>query len=161
MINWLIIIAALTLLMLAHEAGHVIMAKLLGLKVTGFGLKLKPQPHLYVAVKWPFRAKYRNLYLAGGSLMTLILFITSYFLGFLSIQQVAIAFTLQIVLELNPFYSDITIALIYKKVDFRIKNSFQTEYNRHRFSVIWYIHFLAWAGIILVAIHLWQSLKFH
>ena len=74
---------------------------------------------------------------------------------------VAIAFTLQIVLELNPFYSDITIALIYKKVDFRIKNSFQTEYNRHRFSVIWYIHFLAWAGIILVAIHLWQSLKFH
>lgn len=161
MINWLIVIAALTLLMLAHEVGHFIMAKLLGLKVKGFGLKLKPQPHFYVAVKWPSGANQRNLYLAGGSLMTLILFITSYFLGFLNIQQVAIAFTLQIVLELNPFYSDITIALIYKKVDFRIKNSFQTEYNRHQFSFIWYMHFLAWAGIILVAINIWQPLNFH
>ncbi len=157
MMEWIIIPLLLAILMFTHEMGHIIIARLLRLQITGFGFKLKPYPHPYVSVKWPVKTSYRNLYLAGGMLMTLALFTVSYVMGILIVQQVAIAFTIQFILEMNPFYSDITIGLVYQRSKLRARNNFQKEHANHQFSPIWYVHFLAWAGIIFLFINLIQS----
>lgn len=142
-------------LIVLHETGHVIAAKLMRLSILKVGVQFKPYPHAYVSVKWPLNALKRFIYLFSGSAMTLLLFSIALAFNFFDFQLLYVAFALQIAIETNPFYSDFTIAIL----------STQNQHNRqptpeetqekseaYMFSAQWYLHFLIWSGVIFLLI---------
>ena len=51
------------ILLFLHELGHVISAKILGLKIKKISFLFNPYPHFFVAVSWPNNNKERMIYL--------------------------------------------------------------------------------------------------
>ncbi|QZT35894.1 hypothetical protein K5X82_11375 [Halosquirtibacter xylanolyticus] len=148
------ILMVTAVIMLLHELGHVISAKLMGLPIIDFGIKSKPYPHLYVSTERPSNDTQRFIYLSAGMISTLIWCVVLWSLGFLSYPFIMWAFILELALEANPFYSDITIALIAIKIRKKgLINPHESEYNRvikdHQFSIQWYIHFTLWTILVV------------
>ena len=100
------------ILLFLHELGHVISAKILGLKIKNISFLFKPYPHFFVAVSWPNNNKERMIYLFSGVFITLSLFAISICFNFFNLKALYIAFIIQIIIESNPFYSDYTIAIM-------------------------------------------------
>lgn len=133
----------LTILVLTtiHESGHVGTAKVLGLRITGIGLTMKPIPHPYVSINWSgSRPRVLAFFFAGVTLTALQF---SLLLGnhFFNQPIVYVAFCAQLILETNPFYSDFTLAfrfMVYPR---------RTEYS---YSLLWYVHLSLWAALIIL-----------
>lgn len=145
------------ILMILHELGHVITAKLLGLKVYAVGIQWKPYPHFFVAAEWPKKQSKRLIYLFSGTFITLLLFISCYSVGWFGKQYIYYAFVAQLIIESNPFYSDFTIAVItHNKFDASITKSYATLYKErflaYQFSYQWYLHFICWIILILILV---------
>lgn len=158
LVNILQIIIFVIALMISHESGHVISAKIMGLDIQKISFQLKPYPHFFVAIEWPRMEKQRLIYLFSGSFVTITLFITAFLFHFFGIKNLYCAFVVQLVLEFNPFYSDITIAAVTKtKFDYTNKEKsysdlYQEQFSNYQFSYKWYIHFTAWIAFILFSI---------
>ena len=155
----------LFVIVILHEMGHLISAKLMRLTVEKVGFSVKPVPRLYVSViDNNIPLKKRLIYLLSGSMMTLILF--TFFCTFVKYpQSLYYAFAYQIIVETNPFYSDYVVALIsglsrkeirrffYKKKHaphIETKDVIQEATSNYMYSGIWYIHFILWAIIIVL-----------
>lgn len=149
-----IIIFVITLMIL-HESGHVISAKIMGLDIQKISFQFKPYPHFFVAIEWPKLEKQRLIYLFSGSFITIFLFIVALSFHFFGIRNVYYAFVFQLILESNPFYSDITIAAATKnKLDYTntqkpYADLYQEQFSSYQFSYRWYIHFTIWIAFIL------------
>ncbi|MDC1105649.1 hypothetical protein OAT16_03025 [Prolixibacteraceae bacterium] len=141
-------------LMLLHELGHVISARILGLPIIDFGLKWKPYPHLYVSTQRPSNDIQRFIYLSAGIVSTLLWGGIVWGSGLLIIPYIMWGFILELALETNPFYSDFTIAMIGIKIRKKgLINPHESEYNQiikdQQFSLQWYIHFTLWTILIV------------
>ena len=158
MINIIQIIILVLVLMILHEVGHVIAAKILDLEVYQVGVCWKPYPHFFVAAEWPQTEKQRLIYLFSGSLVTVILFILASLFHFFYMRSLYHAFAIQLLIETNPFYSDFTIASITKSKlndphQHQLTNSlYQDQLSTYLFSRKWYIHFIIWAILLILLI---------
>ncbi len=115
------------ILLLMHELAHIVMAKLICAKIDSVGFF----PHPYVAIENPKTLINKILYLAAGLMSTLTLFLICYCSELLSYTPIYFAFIFQLILETNPFYSDLTI----------LGNIIKSNY---RFSLVWFLHFSTW-----------------
>jgi Zn-dependent protease len=157
MIIFILKVAVLLLLLIvAHELGHVICARLLGLKIKNVGFTLIPFPHVYVAVRWPRENRKRLIYLFSGFMVYLLIFIFCWINGFFGSQALIYALGIQALIETNPVYSDFVIAQTmnntWKKVKKQgksYKRAAQTSLKNHLFSSKWYIHFSVWTLLIV------------
>ena len=65
----------LLLVLLLHESGHYIAAKLQGLIVDKFGFSLKPLPHFYVSIiDQKVKMRQRIIFLLSGNFIILLTF---------------------------------------------------------------------------------------
>lgn len=144
-------------LLLLHELGHIISAKIMGLSIKKIGVSSKPYPHVFVAVQWAKERIKRYIYLFSGTAVTLTLFLISFSFHFFDVRSLMYAFIIQLIIETNPFYSDFTIAIVTRKINtlgINTKNYYQEIYKNHAFSSLWYIHFIIWACITFLLINL-------
>lgn len=152
------ILVFLTSLMFMHELGHILAAKYTGLQISKFGFQMKPYPHFFVAATWPRTNREKYIYLFAGMSITLTLFLSGLYFNFFSLLGLYIAFAVQIVLETNPFYSDITISITTtsKKVKYgkAYGVNYKKEFSKYQFSNYWYLHFIIWTALIITLIKL-------
>lgn len=145
-----------------HECGHILVAKCLRLTVKKVGIQVKPYPHFFVAVAYPRNNFERCLYLFSGTAITIIFFTFSLFFDFFNCLSLYFAFCLQIIIETNPFYSDITLAIITNKNSLKYGKSYEAEYkkifSKHQFSKFWYLNFILWMVLILLLTKLYYVL---
>ena len=141
------------LLLFIHELGHITMAKILGLPIQRIGFQLRPYPHFYVSVKWPRVNWEKYLYLFSGTFITVSLFCISIYNEFFHLTQLYWAFVIQLIIETNPFYSDFTIAIVSRnKPNNKVKSyaeNYKLQFEKYKFTLKWYVHFIIWAIIIL------------
>lgn len=112
-----------------HELGHIISARIMKLRINKIGFNFFPFPHIYVSVSDIISVTQKYVFLFAGTTFTLISAIIIILNHWIVIKEVYYALAIQVILELNPFYSDITIA---------------TNNPGYKFSAIWYVHFLIW-----------------
>lgn len=125
------------ILVIMHELGHLASAKLLKLKIQGFGYQIRPLPSFFVSVE-RCKSKWKNLiYLLSGNIITLLvlLVINCKFKEWWG--MITIPFYLQIIGEYNPFYSDLVLILsnIYIK-ERNVKDSINSYYRSYRFLML-------------------------
>ena len=146
------------LLLFLPELGHVVSAKILGLKIKNISFLFKPYPHIYVAVSWPKNNKERMVYLFSGVFVTLSLFSLSLYHNFFNFKALYIAFIIQIIIESNPFYSDYTIAIMFNDKKIKYGKNYGINYAQHfskyQFSSKWYLHFIICTLLIILLIKL-------
>jgi hypothetical protein len=142
----------LLLLMLLHEAGHAIVALCLGYRVER--LQFAPGSIFpYLSVQETRQDQWcKNLFLAGGTLMTLLLFFLAASQSFWLQPWLFYALVLQIAMETNPFFSDWSMMLFRQELQNNdqgrivdLKNKIQELW----FTKKWYCHFLAWSTLII------------
>lgn len=143
-------------LVMIHELGHVISAKLLGLPIQRIGFQFKPYPHFYVAVKWPKNRMQKFVYLFSGTSFTLVLFVISICNHFYGLSILYWVFLVQLTIEINPFYSDFTIAFVNNnKLNKRATSyaeNYKIEFQKYQYTAKWYFHFVVWTSIIVLLI---------
>lgn len=142
-------------LFIIHEFGHIIGATILKLRIKNFGFTTKPILHFQISVEWSREKWKRTIYLLSGFfayLITLIIIL----LFEPNNKLIYLALSIQFIIETNPYYSDFVILMIstnaYKtqrtsKITYR--EAYKIEYQKYKFSRIWYFHFTLWALIIL------------
>lgn len=149
MIYWGIIIIVVFILTLLHEIGHYISAKILRLKIIGYGVRLTPYPSIYVSVKYPSNNSKRLFFLLSGFLATMCSFIIMMYLCFFNLEVIFWGYFIQLIIETNPFYSDFTIAYL-------VKNSSSFDFiksnNTYIKSKKWYFYFFMWICFVLLLI---------
>ncbi|MBW8049879.1 MAG: hypothetical protein FVQ77_05980 [Cytophagales bacterium] len=143
-----------------HELGHIIFAKILGLDIQKVGFSLRPYPHVFVSIKWPYKKTEKLIYLFSGSFITLSLFFISFVNDFFEHKFLYYAFAIQFIIETNPFYSDFTIAVVSNNIE-RLKNNrninadfYKNQFLKYQFSFKWYIHFVLWTLLITLLFNL-------
>jgi len=161
MINDLMqILIFVIILIILHEFGHVIAAKILKLEIQKIGFKIKPFPSFFVAVKWPTKEIEKYIYLFSGTFVTVILFITAFIFNFGDNKYLYSAFIIQLINETNPLYSDFTIAIVNKQIknyeNFKKSHAdyYKEQFSKYLFSTKWYIHFVLWTLIIFLLFNL-------
>ncbi|MGB5988778.1 MAG: site-2 protease family protein [Marinifilaceae bacterium] len=146
------IILIVAFLMLVHELGHFIAAKLFGLKIYKIGVTMRPIPHIYIAIRWPQKKWQELFYLFAGSLVTIVLFGIMYAFDFFNSSVLYAALSIQLVLETNPFYSDYVFAMVNAKQEANSINintySFYEKLKDYRYSFKWNVHFILWSLVI-------------
>jgi membrane-associated protease RseP (regulator of RpoE activity) len=162
---WLVPIFLL-IVVLVHEFGHFVSAKLQHLSVVKFCFTVKPLPHFYISIiENSITMRQRILFLLGGNLMILLLFAGFLLSGFDN-RYIYYILVYQILIDTNPFYSDYVVVI----TSFLYRKLFRTNYytrskkenqelnineikERYMFNPIWYIHFILWGilSILLVS----------
>jgi len=143
-----ILIAAGTVvvLMFLHELAHYVSARVMQLRVIGYGLKTDSRvPYPYVEVGWTPDRRKRTAYLMAGVATTITLF-TLLFLttGFWLVQGLYLGFAVQLILETNPLFSDF---IILRQM---ARGSGPGRSNDELFTGPWYLHFVLWAGLVIL-----------
>lgn len=151
-------------LIIFHEFGHYISARVMNVRVVKVGFSVVPIPHPYVMVENLSSNLQRRIFLLAGIGMTLLLLSTSYLTGWLALSFVRLAFTIELLIETNPFYSDLTLInldlhkqrilndLVYQK---KMSVTQMIHANDYIFSSKWYLHVIGW----LLLVHLLISEK--
>jgi hypothetical protein len=148
------------LFLILHEAGHIVGAMLLRLKITKIGISKAPLPHFYVAVRWPYDATNRTLYLLSG-FMTFCVAASVVLLFFDSKPAIVDAIIIQLAIETNPFYSDFIILLLsgsaqkeMRSPKFNYRAEFQKAHSNFLYSPKWYAYFIVWSLTLFYLIKL-------
>ena len=154
-------IIVVLLLLLLHELGHVLAAKALGLSIEKVGFTLRPWPHPFVAVRNVSDDYRKVVFLSAGLGCTLLLFAAAWASDLLSVPFIYYAFSAEIILETNPFYSDFTTMFNTRQ---QHAQNYEAYYrkganppgaarsadhlaNGYYFGTVWYGHLLLWVGI--------------
>ncbi|MBC6994034.1 hypothetical protein QWY85_08550 [Neolewinella lacunae] len=173
--EFIVILAIITLFTLWHELGHIAVARLRGLTIEKFGFSWRPYPHPYVAVSDVPSQRDGLLFLGAGSAFTLLLTIVLSLTGIWRFEVVYWAICIQWLIETNPFYSDLTLAANSLLPEQRLR-AYLAEHqpdhvdqygmdgllayyrstidatvgrylNLYAFSAPWYLHFVLWIGL--------------
>lgn len=126
------------------------MAIYLGLNIIKINFKIFPIPHISISVDNEDGNIYKKtLFLISGSLMSLVIFTFCYYTNLTSIGWILLAYKIQLILELNPFFSDITIFFNDKKNS--STKDFYNSYkkNNYLYTFGWYIHLILWVIILI------------
>ena len=153
------------MILLIHESGHLIAAKLLKIKIDKIGFSSKPFPQFYVSViDHKLTLSKRIIFLLSGNAMVVTTFIIYLLSGFSNIYIFYIL-ALQILIDTNPVYSDYVIAIasyLYrkdirkhffnKKTDHKDQAGSLSEEikEKYKFSKEWYLHMILWGGMIIL-----------
>lgn len=152
-------------LLVLHELGHILAAKILKLEIKKVGLSLKPYPHAFVAIEWTKVNFKRYIYLFSGFAVTVVLFCASLVFNFFELQCLLYAFIIQFIFETNPFFSDFTIAIatnIAEKKKICIdENYYKRVYAKYAFNLYWYFHFSIWIGFIYLLLTFKNNITFY
>jgi membrane-associated protease RseP (regulator of RpoE activity) len=156
------------ILMMFHELSHVLTAKLINMKIDKIGFTMKPLPHIYVSAINVKASNWKNiLFLMSGNAMTWLLFAIFMIYGsiFKVYYPVYIAFTIQLIFEMNPFFSDYTKLFCYYKYMKWLKTLFKegrvlsykkiedkhlSIIQKYMYSSLWYVQFIGWVCIVIV-----------
>lgn len=156
------------ILMTLHELAHVLTAKAVNMKIEKIGFTFKPLPHIYVSViNSKVSDKKNALFLISGNAITWLCFAALMIYGvmFKIYYPVYLAFAVQLIFEMNPFFSDYTKLFCYYKYMKWLKLQFREgktlsykEIDERRLFVIqkymysnaWYIHFFVWTCVVIV-----------
>jgi len=144
------------LFIIIHEIGHVIAAKMMGIPIQKIGASLSPYPHFYVSVSWPHSKLKKYTYLFAGMALTWLIFALVQINAHWGIKSLLYGLIAQIIIEMNPFHSDIIIAIVTNRKAFRksgyqdFKSIYKTELEAYHFSALWYLHFSLWMFIIVI-----------
>ena len=135
-------------LILAHEYGHYLSAKILKLKILSYGFTVKPYPHFYVKVDYISERLKRFLYLIAGQSITIIMFCCYLMLFYNNVSFLYPVFILFMIIETNPIYSDPIFVIIHNimqknRIPFS-QEVFNSILNNLLFSYKWYIYFIIW-----------------
>jgi hypothetical protein len=149
------IFVAISVLILFHELGHIITAKIMKLKILGYGFRLFPYPCFYVSVNNPDEKFKRMIFLFSGSSITLCSFVIAWSFDFFGFSFLYWAYFCQIAMEVNPFFSDFTVAYITnnEKNCTEIELNYRKLHSNYRFSKVWFIHFIIWICLVLVLLY--------
>jgi hypothetical protein len=161
---WIVPILLLTIVLM-HELGHYIAAKLLRLQIDKFRFVLKPLPHFYISIiDNKITTHQRTVFLLGGNIMILFLFVCFLLTGFDN-RYIYYILVYQILVDTNPFFSDYVIIItmfLFRK--FFIPNYADNPKNENEglsvnklkelymFSPVWYIHCFLWGALIVLLI---------
>ncbi|WP_452602424.1 hypothetical protein [Pontimicrobium sp. MEBiC06410] len=133
----LYLFAGLLTLTVLHELGHVISALFLKLRIFSVGITMLPYPHPYVKVENTENKLHRYIFFYSGIAMTVTLLLICLFNGFLSYKMLYYAFAIELIIELNPFYSDIFLVNVdsndYGKFNFSVKG------KRKLYFIFWVV----------------------
>lgn len=156
------------ILMAFHELAHVLVAKMLHMRIDKIGFTMKPLPHIYVAAINAKVSNWKNaLFLVSGNAITWLLFVVLMIYGslFEIYYPVYVAFTIQLIFEMNPFFSDYTKLFCYYKYMNWLKVQFKEGrtlsykeiddnrlliIQRYMYSNTWYIQFVGWVCVVII-----------
>lgn len=144
------IILTIIAMMYFHELGHLLAAKIMNLEVLNFNMKRTPFPHFSITVNNKGGSRFKNnIFLVSGSFFSIIGFFILSSFGLLELHFIIIAYKMQLILETNPFLSDITIFFNDQKN--KDTDDFYKLYskNSYLFSYKWYIHLIFWCALII------------
>lgn len=145
-------------ILIFHELGHMYWAYFMKLKIYGIGITYKPVPHVFVAAEFTRNRLKRTCYYLGGPLSTIALFIIVIYFGLIHYSFIKYAFIYSLVIESNPFFSDITTLIILKQNEQQATqpNFFSQQIgiliNEFLFTPLWYVHFFLWSLYIFLII---------
>lgn len=143
-------------LLLLHEMGHVISAKIMNIPIERVGFNLKPIPNFNVSIKWPREKRKGFYFLFSGTLSTITIAFILLFCDFFNLESLFYAILIQLIIETNPIYSDFVIAFVYSKFNYKEKkihkDYFYFLFQEHRYSLYWYVHLVLWVILILFII---------
>ena len=144
-------VLCLVLTMAIHEFAHIICAKLLGKKILRVGLSFRPFPHFFITIDGFLPDRARMLYLLSGvgTVSILALALHSIYSTCLCFK---IAIFIQIIIDTNPFYSD--IALVCKTLTANNKcqeYTLQKLSSDYQYTLTWYIHLIFWLTAIILS----------
>lgn len=150
--EWLILLIVWPLLMLLHELGHVLCGLLMGYKLEYIGFSQGAIfPHVAMTAYHETRLRH-SVFLLGGFLSTLSLFVL-FSLPILNVPQVIfIAFFVQLVIETNPFFSDFSMLFFYHESYLSSRSDIsqlKEKIKEQWFSPKWYLHLSLWILLIL------------
>lgn len=142
----------LALLTVMHELGHVVCAKLLGKRVSGCGVSLRPVPHFFVTIEGDLRRGAKCVYLLSGVGAVVLLFVVLILLC-ADCYTVRVAVMLQLFLDTNPLYSDVALVfrLLTKRRDIQ-EPTLATLFTEYHYTGVWYLHLVIWLFCILLTI---------
>jgi len=162
--NTLLTAFFLFLLLVIHETGHVLTAKILQLNIRKVGFTLVPFPHVFVRVDWPRVKKERTFFLMSGFATILLLFALVLIAG-ISFKPLLIALCLQLIIETNPIYSDFVIIKIVDKVIAEVRKTrqpypavYKRIYKKYLFTSGWYVHFFVWTIIVVSVLNVIKNI---
>lgn len=147
----LLTISFLLGLLILHELGHIFCAIAMKIAINKVGIKRQPLPHLFVTINLPKKRKNELIYLFAGSAITCFVFLIAFFNHLLDYKCFYLALIIQIIIETNPFFSDLTIAISSSS---RIRHK---EFKNYSFSTLWYLHFILWTILIITCIKMYLS----
>ena len=151
--------------MTLHELSHIFIAKICRIKIRNIGFNWKPLPHVYVSVfDNGLSLIKRVLFMLSGNVTTITLFVL-FVLNFDIHIAIYYAFAFQLIIEMNPFYSDYSLLFTFLKVSSKLKKAFtinkkypsredvnfvyKQENLNHLYSKEWYVHLFIWMIIIV------------
>ncbi|MBY0244063.1 MAG: hypothetical protein K2Q03_01275 [Sphingobacteriaceae bacterium] len=149
--NVFFVLIIMIVIVVFHELGHIIMAKILGLKIYNVGVALKPIPHVFVGTAFTQNKMKRTLFYLGGPFITILLFLMMIIFGLTRHTFINIAFVLSVIIESNPFFSDYTTLILLHKLKGETPNAdfFKYRYSERLtafyFTGIWYLFFFTWS----------------
>lgn len=158
------LIPIMILVIVIHETGHIVTARILNLNIDKIGFSLKPFPRFYVSViTRKSTICQRIIFLISGNIATTLIFLL-FLLSNLSHPILYYLLAIQIVVETNPVYSDYVVAIMsylfrkkYDRYYYLARHGINDDeiINPQKlkeiyiFSSIWYIHFILWGALII------------
>lgn len=170
--NTCIVILSMLAILSFHESGHYIAARLMHCNVEKVTFRWTPIPRIFVTIiDSGLSGIQKIIYWIAGNLMTLFLFAVYNIFG-ISFRPVTSLFVLQIIIETNPFYSDYSNIAFYIKnrrklrsmpafiqdsqMELRVNQIINELKENYFLSDVWYIHFITWGILIVVACKLFN-----
>ena len=133
-------------LILAHEYGHYLSAKILKVKILSYGYTVKPYPHFFVKVNYISDSVKRFLFFIAGQSVTIIIFFFYLMFNYSNISFLYPVFILFMIIETNPIYSDPIFIVIHNTIQKKniafSQEVFKSSLNNFIFSYKWYIYFI-------------------
>lgn len=125
-----------------HESAHIFSALILRLKIRGLGVRIKPIPHIYTEIDGNVPQWEKILFTISGASVILLLW-TFFYLTNNDNQALQVTLSLQLILDTNPFYSDVQVLNSMQRT-----NNNASKNGNYLFSNIGLIHFSTWAILI-------------
>jgi len=145
--NFLEYVAYYFLWLILHESAHIGIALIFHLKIRSIGLRIKPMPHIYVEID-NITPQLRKIFFTIAGVGTILLLWVYFYFTNNANQALMITLTLQLVMDMNPFYSDIqvlnSILWIKNSPNFRV---------RYLFSNIGLLHFSIWGLFVIFTVY--------
>ncbi len=159
MINMTFFMFTVVALVFLHEAAHVISARMMNLRIYDTGKQLAPVIHPYAQVEWSDKKGYRILFHIAGILVTGTLFLFCTFFDFWGQAFLPLAFSILLIVETNPFYSDIVLATIQHNMSKTYDpREYRKALEKYMFTPGWYLHFALWAVLLFSLIQFLRNI---